>query len=137
MQDSDQAQTAGRYNYDHAAEKSFYAPKTPKMMPPLDSEEYPPGRGFWLGFFAAVSIAADDVVLDLNGFEIRSSEEFLLRQRFFSIVELADKPFKVRSGPPIPPNARRTECIPCPGVRVPPAPRRTVVPHTLVPHAAS
>ena len=31
VQDSDQAQAAGRYNYDHAAEKSFYAPKTPKM----------------------------------------------------------------------------------------------------------
>ena len=27
VQDSDQAQAAGRYNYDHAAEKSFYAPK--------------------------------------------------------------------------------------------------------------
>ena len=31
VQDSDQAQAAGRYNYDHAAEKSFYAPKTPNM----------------------------------------------------------------------------------------------------------
>ena len=31
VQDSDQAQAAGRYNYDHAAEKSFYTPKTPKM----------------------------------------------------------------------------------------------------------
>ena len=31
VQDSDQAQAAGRYNYDHAAEKSFYAPKTPQM----------------------------------------------------------------------------------------------------------
>ena len=30
VQDSGQAQAAGRYNYDHAAEKSFYAPKTPK-----------------------------------------------------------------------------------------------------------
>ena len=31
VQDSDQAQATGRYNYDHAAEKSFYAPKTPNM----------------------------------------------------------------------------------------------------------
>ena len=31
VQDSDQAQAIGRYNYDHAAEKSFYAPKTPNM----------------------------------------------------------------------------------------------------------
>ena len=34
VQDSDQAQAAGRYNYDHAAEKSFYAPKTPKKNGP-------------------------------------------------------------------------------------------------------
>ncbi|KAH8081713.1 hypothetical protein JL720_8837 [Aureococcus anophagefferens] len=77
-----------------------FAPETPKMMPPLDSETYPPDRGFWLGFFAAISVAADDVVVDLNGHEIRSSREFLLRQRFFSIIELADKPFKANSGPP-------------------------------------
>ncbi|KAH8056977.1 hypothetical protein JL722_7202 [Aureococcus anophagefferens] len=63
-------------------------------------ETYPPDRGFWLGFFAAISVAADDVVVDLNGHEIRSSREFLLRQRFFSIIELADKPFKANSGPP-------------------------------------
>ena len=31
VQDADQAQTQGRYNFDQAAEKSFYAPKTPKM----------------------------------------------------------------------------------------------------------
>ena len=31
VQDSDQAQATGRYKYDHAAEKSFYAPKTPNM----------------------------------------------------------------------------------------------------------
>ena len=81
-------------------EDIVFAPETPKMMPPLDSETYPPDRGFWLGFFAAISVAADDVVVDLNGHEIRSSREFLLRQRFFSIIELADKPFKANSGPP-------------------------------------
>ena len=27
VQDSDQAQAAGRFNYDQAAERSFYAPK--------------------------------------------------------------------------------------------------------------
>ena len=27
VQDSDQAQTAGRFNFDQAAERSFYAPK--------------------------------------------------------------------------------------------------------------
>ena len=31
VQDADQAQTQGRYNFDQAAEKSFYAPKTPNM----------------------------------------------------------------------------------------------------------
>ena len=31
VQDSDQAQAAVRYNRDQAAEKSFYAPKTPNM----------------------------------------------------------------------------------------------------------
>ena len=31
VQDADEAQAAGRFNFDQAAEKSFYAPKTPQM----------------------------------------------------------------------------------------------------------
>ena len=34
VQDSDQAQAAGRFNYDQAAERSFYAPKKNGGGPP-------------------------------------------------------------------------------------------------------
>ena len=34
VQDSDQAQAAGRFNYDQAAERSFYAPKKNGGAPP-------------------------------------------------------------------------------------------------------
>ena len=57
-------------------------------------------QGYWLGFFAAISISATNVYLDLNDKYIKMSDEFLKRQRYFSIIELASKPFKASKGPP-------------------------------------
>jgi hypothetical protein len=54
---------------------------------------------FGLGFFSALSIAADDVVLDLNGRTIEQSKEHALLQRFFAVIELADSPFIAGVGP--------------------------------------
>ena len=56
-------------------------------------------RAFGLGFFAAIVIQANDVIIDLNGFEIKQSEEHALQQRFFSVFELADQPFIPSQGP--------------------------------------
>lgn len=64
---------------------------------PLDARYDP--SGFGLGFFAAICVIADDVVLDLNGHTIEQSAEHALLQRFFSVVELADQPFIPKQGP--------------------------------------
>lgn len=67
---------------------------------PSDSEEYPQLLGYFLGFHAAVTVEADNVELDCRGHEIRMSEAFHKCQRFFSIIELCDRPFKAGQGPP-------------------------------------
>ena len=45
-------------------------------------------------------MASDNVFLDLNDKTISMSPEFLLRQRFFSVVQLGERPFKAATGPP-------------------------------------
>ena len=64
---------------------------------PLDPRYDPAAYG--IGFFAAISITADDVVLDLNGHTIEQSAEHALLQRFFAVIELADQPFVPAQGP--------------------------------------
>jgi len=62
------------------------------------SGQYDPSA-FGLGFFAAIAIAADGVMLDLNGHTIEQHPEHALLQRFFAVVELADRPFVPNQGP--------------------------------------
>ena len=70
---------------------------------PEQAEQYPPvvnGCGAYvLGFFAAITIETSCVVLDLNGYRIRQSQRHYLRQRFFSVIELASSPFIQNQGP--------------------------------------
>ena len=54
---------------------------------------------FGIGFFAAIAIAADGVVLNLNGHLLEQSEEHALQQRFYANIELADRPFISGQGP--------------------------------------
>lgn len=56
-------------------------------------------NGYRLGFFAALAIEAEGVILDLNGYSIAYHPEFALMQRFGSIVELSDQPFRPAQGP--------------------------------------
>ena len=67
----------------------------------IESGRYPIGRGgaYHLGFFAAITIESDDVILNLNGHSIVQSPEHYLDQRFFAIIELASAPFIVSQGP--------------------------------------
>jgi hypothetical protein len=67
-------------------------------MPRPDQTKYS-GLGFSLGFFAVIAIFANGVYLDLNDFTISASKEFVLQQRFFSIIELANSPFLTTEGP--------------------------------------
>lgn len=54
---------------------------------------------FVLGFFAAVIIIGHDIEFDLNGFTLKQSITHNLQQRFFSLIELADRPFLPGQGP--------------------------------------
>jgi len=82
------------------SEDIVMAPETDQMMPAMDSETHLPSDGYWLGFFAAIAVASDNVFLDLNNKTISMSEEFLMRQRFFSVIQLGERPFKAETGPP-------------------------------------
>lgn len=70
------------------------------MFPDPLSEKYTQTGGYFLGFFAAVAIEADNVVLDCKGHTIEMTEAFHKRQRFFSSIELGSKPFISGTGPP-------------------------------------
>lgn len=56
-------------------------------------------RAYTLGFFAAITIEASDIVLDLNGYTIDQTPTFALEQRFYANVELASQPFRTGQGP--------------------------------------
>lgn len=94
-------------NYKLCEDITFY----PLVNPPETSSEgaanafepifsgYYDENAFGLGFFAALSIATNDLTLDLNGYIIQQSEEHALLQRFFAVIELADSPFIKGVGP--------------------------------------
>ena len=62
-------------------------------------DKYNPSKGFILGFFAVFVIETTNVIFDLNGFTIQCSNEFLLKQRFCALIELASSPFIPKQGP--------------------------------------
>ena len=60
---------------------------------------YPIPGGYQLGFFAAIAIEANDVILDLQGHTIEQSKEHFLQQRFYATIELGSSPFIRNQGP--------------------------------------
>ncbi len=56
-------------------------------------------KSFILGFFAAITIETENVILDLNNFSIRQSEIHFVQQTFYSHIELASSPFVKLQGP--------------------------------------
>lgn len=65
---------------------------------PTDPSEHP-SPPYQLGFFAAIAVEADDVIIDLNGHRLRQSAEHALKQRFFACIELGSQPFVANQGP--------------------------------------
>ena len=67
------------------------------------NEEYPGAGGYRdeynMGFFAGITIECDNVVIDLNEFEMKQSVKFYFQQRFFTIIELSNQIFKPNVGP--------------------------------------
>ena len=65
---------------------------------PNENDENYPGYGdtrdtYFMGWFAGITIECDNVVLDLNGHELRQSKEFFYQQGFFSAIEVESQPF--------------------------------------------
>jgi hypothetical protein len=56
-------------------------------------------QAYGIGFFAAIAIEAEGVVVDLNSYTIAMHPEFAIMQQFFSCIELGDQPFPTNSGP--------------------------------------
>jgi len=78
-------------------EDNFWWPKE-------DMADVYPGAGdsrdpYFLGFFAGIAIECGDVVLDLNGHELKMSLNFYYQQPYFSIIELANQAFLPQQGP--------------------------------------
>jgi len=63
--------------------------------------DYPtaPFGGYHLGFFAAITVEAANVFLDLNGKTLCQSVLFSVQQRFYANIELASSPFIPLQGP--------------------------------------
>ena len=89
-------------------EPGYYILKEHIVFDPLHTfptaeqkDKYPVGKDgpYHLGFFAAITIECDNVILDLNHCSIRQSQRHNLLQRFFSIIELANSPFIPKQGP--------------------------------------
>jgi len=64
-------------------------------------EQFPMGNSgpFHLGFFAAITVESDNVIIDLNGKTIKQSALHNVEQRFYAHIELASSPFIPNQGP--------------------------------------
>jgi len=75
-----------------------FMPRPSQMGP---TGQYPAGAGgaYHLGFFAAITIETNGVILDLNGKKIKQSKLHNLQQRFYANIELGSAPFIPSQGP--------------------------------------
>lgn len=56
-------------------------------------------NAYTLGFFAALTLENENIIVNLNNYIMEQHTEHALQQRFFSIIELADQPFIPKQGP--------------------------------------
>jgi hypothetical protein len=72
------------------------------MPTQAQADTYPmTGRAgaYRLGFFAAITVEADDVVIDLNNKCLEQRRDHNVQQRFLALIELNDQPFLPTQGP--------------------------------------
>merc|ERR1719283_761063 len=96
MEDIEFDFNAGDLSAPNAGEKQWW--------PMAEQSELYPGAGaqrdeYFMGFFAGITVEVDDVVIDLNGHEIRMSLPFYHQQRFFSCISLKSVAFPLNQGP--------------------------------------
>jgi hypothetical protein len=81
------------------AENIVFAPRADNDYRPTHSD-IQSNLAFRLGFFAAISVEAPNVIIDLNERTLRQSVEHSVQQRApFSLIELANVPFVPGEGP--------------------------------------
>ena len=54
---------------------------------------------YHLGFFAAITVECENVIIDLNNKILKQSEKHAFQQRFYANIELANSPFITKQGP--------------------------------------
>ena len=84
--------------YELAEDIVFNPRENYKFLPDPENPLYQ-DRAYSLGFFAAITVEADNVVINLAGHTLSASNLFSLCQRFFALIELADRPFIPTQGP--------------------------------------
>lgn len=85
-------------NQNYTIDTRYFA-KAGRVRDSAPDNVYYDRRSFGIGFFSAICIHAHNIIVDLNGFSIRQSDEHALNQRFFSVIELASVPFITGQGP--------------------------------------
>ena len=76
-------------------EDIVFNPVTPPDLQPTKYGH----AAYSMGYFAALTVECDGVILNLNKHTIQQSYGHFFTQRFFSVVELANSPFIVGQGP--------------------------------------
>lgn len=71
----------------------------PEPFPTIEQRQQNPFLKY--GFFAAIIMDGNHITLDLNGFTIKMSDRLCRFLRFFSLIELNNSPFPLKSGLPI------------------------------------
>ena len=85
----------GHLALNHSQPEDFLFP-TLEQLGPLGAYS---GAEYSLGFFAALVIASDNVVVDLKGHRLEQSPGHALMQRFYAHIEVANSPFPGGAGP--------------------------------------
>lgn len=71
--------------------------------PTSDQTNMYPGAGnlrnsYSMGFFAGITIETSNVILDLDGYELKMSKLFYYQQAFFALICLTSQPFLPTQG---------------------------------------
>ena len=80
-------------------ENIIFAPNPQHDFRPVKGDKYYDSRHYHLGFFAAIAIDSDDIIIDLNHKILQCSKEFQFSQRFYANIETNSAPFIKMQGP--------------------------------------
>lgn len=76
-----------------------FNPNPENDFKPYSSQTQYNDPAYNLGFFAVFTFESDNIVFDLNGYTIKQSLGHWVAQRFFSLLEISDRPFISGQGP--------------------------------------